>query len=1739
MNIPDRRLVRDSLGPVHYKKNYYVLLQFDKLPDPGARKELSGTGVRLFDYLPGNAFLAELPEGFSADDLRRYAVSGVHVLPGSLKIAPRVLERPDGGAEDPDNLIAVSYFGTIPAEDVRREVTEAGARIIATKVHPDHVLFVQAGRSVLTRLAALPFVSYLGLQSIKSYPLNYNDRAAHGISAISAPSGRNLQGRGVTVGIGDNADPYTHIDFTGRLIERFSGPVDFHGTHVSGSVGGGGILDPRYRGMAPKATIVSQLFTDVLVNAPAYVNDFNMVLTNNSYSIYPNGCLFEGEYDAYSNYIDAQMNSYPSLLHVLAAGNDGTGTCTPFPTSFGSVKSGLQSAKNVLSVGNITNVNTAGGVYVINNGSSRGPVNDGRLKPEIVTGGTSIQSTYPNNSYGSFTGTSQASPATTGTLALLYERYRQLHGGADPTAALIKTIVCNSATDLGNPGPDFTYGFGMLNARVAVESMENNEYFTGAMSNGGTATFTVSGVPAGTQQVKILLYWQDTPAAAFSSVALVNDLDLTVKEPGGALHHPMILDPSPAHVKDNAVEGEDHLNNIEQVVINNPPAGDFTVTVTGTSIPAGPQNYIVSYQILKPSVVLDYPFGNETWVPGLAEIIRWTAYGGDPNTFTLEYSADHGATWATISNSIPAANRLFSWTTPPGATNQALIRITRNGTPYSDVSDYDFTILGQPVIALTNPCQGYAQLNWGAIPSATSYDILQLKGDSMQVVANTNTPTYLLNNLNRDSTYWLAVRAVNGTTPGRRSIAASIRPSGGACALTSLDNDLTVDSLIGTRAGRVFTSSALGSSVPIRVETKNLGTIPTSGTINFSYRVNGGGIVTEAVSPVIAPNSVYNYTFSQAFDFSAPGLYTLQAWVSYPGDPQAGNDTLTTIIKQLNNDPIVLNAAFTEGFESASPGVYTMPVQGFAGSDRSDFSASNANGRARTFINTGFARTGIRCATLDQSRFSTSSTADSLITTFNLSNYSGTDQIWLDFYYRNQGIDFQLPGNQIWIRGNDQAAWVPVYKLDASAASIGNYQASPAIDITGILSRAVPAQTISSSFQVKFGEEGYTSANSVITDGNVDDGYSFDDITLTRSVNDVALAGLVSPGLVGICNLSNSETIMVKVKNYSAAQANNIAITYSINGVKTTESIPLIKAFDSVVYTFTHKADLSAYQAYTLTAWVSNTGDTYQRNDTLPPVKFQTAPVISSFPYLEGFENSNGYWFAGGVNSSWAWGTPAKGVINKAANGSKAWVTSLDGTYNNSEQSYLYSPCFDLSQLTQPVLSFSHIFQTEDNCDCDYHWTEYTTDGISWTKLGVVGAGTHWYDYSTLPAWKMSDTKWHVSSYDIPGHPSKIRFRFVMSSDPGTTFEGIGIDDVHIFDKAPVYGGVSIASGLSQAVSGSGWVHFDVGGKRVASINPNGQDLGNTNVKVFIHTGGIRDTGNLYYLDRNIVIQPSNVPMADVSVRYYFLDSEANALIQATGCPGCTGIPDAYQAGVLQYSTPLPTEEDSTLSNDSAGTYHYLQPQKDISIIPYDNGYYAQYQVSGFSEFWINSGLPPQTPLPLALLSFTATKTGKTGLLQWSTTEETTTSRYVLERRTDSTGFKALDSVAAKGNSGVTDHYQSTDKHLAPGNNFYRLRMIDQNGSYKYSPVRILSDTVTGLVISIYPNPLDAGSELNISTSVNCQDISLIDVSGRIVRTLLTHGFLNTLSSGGLARGVYFISVGTDAGRKVQKILVK
>jgi hypothetical protein len=1727
-NISNKSFKQPDLQSALYGNQYFALVQFAELPSLQTRQQLKEAGIELGDYIPGNAYLTNIPANFDLTALPFYKIISVNTVPALYKIDPLVHGFNNSTSKTDNKLVAVTFNAAVSKRSVEDELLKAGAFIIPNKVDPANVVFISpAASSIINKIAALPFVNYISLQQLNATPINYNDIASHGFSSIQSSVGRNLQGKNVTIGMGDNADISTHIDFTGRLINRVYNIPQVHGTHTSGTAGGGGIINPMYHGMAPKSTVISQWFNDVITNTPTYVADNNMIATNNSYTTAGAGCAGEGVYDITSNYVDAQMKSYDEVLHVFAAGNDGGLTCSPYATSFGTIKSGWQCAKNVITVGNLD-----AATYTINAAGSRGPVQDGRIKPEIVTNGTSTTSTYPNNSYGGASGTSMAAPVVTGATALLNERYRQLHG-TNPKAALLKALMCNTAEDLGNAGPDYTYGFGMLNARKAVEAMEANQYIISTTPN---SSFPIT-VPAGARRLKVMLYWADAPAAVAAATTLVNDLDLTVTDnPVTVTHLPLILDPSPANVNAVAVEGADHKNNIEQVVINNPAPGNYLLNVNAFSIPAGPQEYVLTYQFDMNGITVEYPFGGETLVPGQTEKIRWTAYGDEANTFTAAYSTNNGAVWTTINNNIPATARSWNWTVPIAVTNDYLIRVSRNSSAYTDQSDYNFSVIGQPVVTATIPCEGFSMLNWPVITGATTYDVMQLKGDSMEVIGTTAATSYLVQGLNASTTYWFAVRANNGIGHGRRSLAVSALPATGVCTLANFDNDFKAISIDAPVTGRQFTATALTAAETIQLTVKNLDNVASSGTYDLSYQVNGGTIVTETAGAIVPSLGTYTHNFATTFDFSIPGTYTIKAWVKRTGDTQVLDDTVTTTIKNLSNAPVTL--PLTDGFETTTSKEYTTNIMGLDGDDRIDFKTNSARGRARTFVNTGFALNGSRAVTLDQSPNGVLST-DSLLMTFNAAAYNSGNQLRLEVNYKNHGQD-NNPDNKVWIRGSDTSPWVYAYNLVSNQAALGQWK-NAIINVNDVLDTVVPAQPITTSFQVKFGQQGNTSANVPNPLTDQDDGYTFDDVKFLEAFDDVAVQAVVSPVISG-CNASGVQPVSVTIKNYSSTTFNNVPVSYRINGgAVIADVIPVIGPNSTSVFTFATPANLTVNTDYTFDFWVTAATDTYRSNDSILNYSFHTSvlvPVTAAQPYLEGFELNDGGWYTKGNNSSWQWGAPAKTIINKAPNGSNAWVTNLTGTYNDNEFSYLYSPCFDLSALTHPVLSFSHIFNVET--DYDFTWVEYSADGgITWNRLGTSTTGTNWYDVAAPPQWRLSKTKWHVASIDVPVNAANVRFRFVLSSDGGLDLEGAGVDDIHIFEKANIYTGADITTGVPQTIlGGNNWIHFESGGKRIASINPSGNNLGLTNAYVYFNPAiPVRySVNNQYYLDRNIVLKPTNQPTGlDVGVRFYFTDAEAKALMNATGCGACSTISDPYVAGVTQYSDPVVANEDGNLANDIGGFFQFKLPA-NVDIVPYDTGYYAEFYVNGFSEFWLNNGgVGANQPLPVHLLSFDATRQNTNAYLQWITENEINAAFYVVERSSNGINYTVIGNVAAIGNSG---NYNFTDAHPSDGINYYRLKIIDKNNAFVYSPVRKVNFVMVTKDILIYPNPV-TNSAITITATVNCNAAQLFDAAGKLVQQFILKGTNNVLYLKGVTKGIYQLKIITEKSVSTNKIIVQ
>ena len=896
-----RKEVVDSFNRVAAKINgqSFAVIQFSRIPTAAEQGLLMKSGIQLLNYLPPNTYTVSIKGKVSLAAIQAAGARSLFQLSGKQKmqhyfakgVIPSWAVKTAGTVD-----VWISFPKTIESAAVIAELKRLNVTLLSEAHKQYGVLSLRIAASRIAEIAALPFVEFIQPAPPADQPLNYNSRVgakANVLNTSAANGGRGLNGEGVVVGVGDNADIQTHVDFSGRLINRSASPFRAHGTHVSGTVGGAGNIDESFRGFAPKSTIIAQDFSGILDNAATYVNDYGMVITNNSYGNIIE-CDYHGTYDLYSRIMDQQAFDLPHLLHVFSAGNSGSSTCAPYAQGFHTVLGGYQTAKNVVTVGATTQFGGIAGF------SSRGPVKDGRVKPEITAMGEGVFSTWPTNIYSYNNGTSMSAPGVSGGLALLYQRYRQLNGGADPKNGLMKAILCNGAMDKGNAGPDFKLGFGWMNLLRSVDAIENNHYFINNSTHNTSTTHTIT-VPANTAQLKVMLYWNDLPASLISTKNLVNDLDLEVTTPSSAIVFPAILDTANAALNNPSTTGADHVNNIEQVVISNPAAGTYTFTVKGTMVTNAAQEYYLVYDAVPVSLKMVTPAGGEALVPGEAVKIGWEAYGLS-GTATLEFSGDGGANWTTIDAAVNLGQLLYEWTVPAVATENALVRITKNGTGETSVSNA-FTILGRPVLSFAPvQCEGYMGLNWNSIAGATDYEVMLLRGDEMTSVATTTATSYNFSGLLKDSVYWVTVRArVNGKA-GRRAYAVSRQPAGGTCAGTISDNDLKVEAILSPSSGRLGTSTQLSTTQPVTVRIKNLDDVAVN-SYTVSYSINGAWVTENSTTP-IAAGATIDYTFAATANLATPGSYSLVAAVRNAADAVTANDTLTAIVKQMTTSPL-------------------------------------------------------------------------------------------------------------------------------------------------------------------------------------------------------------------------------------------------------------------------------------------------------------------------------------------------------------------------------------------------------------------------------------------------------------------------------------------------------------------------------------------------------------------------------------------------------------------------------------------------------------------------------------------------------------------------------------------------------------------------------------------------------------------------------------------------------------------
>lgn len=223
--------------------------------------------------------------------------------------------------------------------------------------------------------------------------------------------------------------------------------------------------------------------------------------------------------------------------------------------------------------------------------SNFGPTDDGRIKPDLVANGTTVQTTTSDSdqAYTSATGTSFSAPVVTGISALLIQHYENLFGDR-PLSSTTKGILLHTALDAGNVGPDYRFGWGVADAAAAADLLISASDDGAGDSvvvqeityEGEEIAVTVSSDGSG--PLKATIVWTDPQGPEHSDgvdiddSVLVNDLDLSIIGPNGTAL-PWTLDPNDPSLP--AVRtAENHVDNVEQVLIDAPIAGDYQVRIS-------------------------------------------------------------------------------------------------------------------------------------------------------------------------------------------------------------------------------------------------------------------------------------------------------------------------------------------------------------------------------------------------------------------------------------------------------------------------------------------------------------------------------------------------------------------------------------------------------------------------------------------------------------------------------------------------------------------------------------------------------------------------------------------------------------------------------------------------------------------------------------------------------------------------------------------------------------------------------------------------------------------------------------------------------------------------------------------------------------------------------------------------------------------------------------------------------
>ena len=599
------------------QESAHFFIQFYRLPSAGEKDAIPAA---LLDYIPVNTYVAAIARDQLAQlEQNENVRSVIPILPGN-KYSQSLLKE-DLIKEDGKSVIYAYVYPDVELDQAKASVEATGSSVIS-EISTLNVLIVKSEKDKISDIAKRPEVLFIDHAYPQLDVTNDGSRAAANVNQVQA-SPFNLDGSGIKALIYDVGliDP-THNDLLRRVIwrESSSNPI-VHATHVAGTFGGTGAnSNGLYRGMALVAQMFSYVYEnctprciynnpgDMQANFNAGINQdgVHLIMASIGANIVQNGypCSWLGDYELTDILLDGIISQgLPAGINkgtpiIWSAGNErGPMVCGTNYNTMGVPGT----AKNTIVVGAV-NADTRSMTLF----SSWGPTDDGRVKPDVVAAGcstayTNVNSTFPGNQYRVFCGTSMAAPAAAGVVALLLQQHRNSDWQTQlpftvrnkaVQASRMKALLIHTATDLGNPGPDYQNGYGLVNALAGATQLKS--YQSCIIEKKLDATnapdeFVINTLNASQSALEATLVWDDPPASPLAQVTLVNNLDLQVTSPTGSIALPLILDP--ANPANNAVPGVNNRDNIEQVTVAAQGTGAWNVKVLPSSIPQGPQGY--------------------------------------------------------------------------------------------------------------------------------------------------------------------------------------------------------------------------------------------------------------------------------------------------------------------------------------------------------------------------------------------------------------------------------------------------------------------------------------------------------------------------------------------------------------------------------------------------------------------------------------------------------------------------------------------------------------------------------------------------------------------------------------------------------------------------------------------------------------------------------------------------------------------------------------------------------------------------------------------------------------------------------------------------------------------------------------------------------------------------------------------------------------------------------------------